>query len=109
MPEPVVRRVGETLTLNLTGITKREDNQWTAWCPEVDIAAQADSEREAIDALVAAVSEYVDHMVEGGRESEIVRPAPPEAYHEFLTPSAEDGEVKDEFVQVSGRPLVLTA
>jgi hypothetical protein len=108
MPEAVMRRVGNTLTLNLTGITKREGTQWTAWCPEVDIAEQGDDEQQAVDALIAAVGRYLNYMLEANRESEIVRPAPPEAYHEFLTRSA-DGEMKEQAVQVSGRQLVLTA
>lgn len=107
MPDAVMQQSGSTFTFHLTGMTKQEGDQWTAWCPELDLAAQADTAQEAMDALEAAINGYIQHMMKSGRVGEIVRPAPPEAYHEFLTAGGNNGS-SGEAVQVSGRALELS-
>ncbi len=101
-----MKQVGNTWTFHVTGMAKQEGDQWTSWCPELDIAAQGDTLQEAMDSLLSSVHTYVQHMVQSGRVAEIVRPAPPEAYHEFLTAGGADGTEKP--VQVSSRALELT-
>lgn len=107
MPDAVMQQVGNTWTFHLTGMAKQEGDQWTAWCPEIDVAAQGDTPQEAISALSEAAVSYIKHMISSGRMGEIIRPAPPEAYREFFTAGGENGG-SGEPVQVSGRVLELT-
>lgn len=107
MPDAVMHKDGDTLTFHLTVMAKHEGRQWSAWCPELDVAAQGDTMQDAMDALHKSMDIYIRHMRKSGREGEIVRPAPPEAYHEFLT-AAGDGNGSDESVQVSSRALELS-
>lgn len=107
MPDAVMQQSGDTLTFHLTAITKQEGVQWTAWCPELDIAAQADAEQEAMKALVDSIGVYIRHMMKSGRVADIVRPAPPEAYHQFLTAGDQNGGA-GAAVQVSGQALELS-
>ena len=107
VPDAVMQQSGETLTFHLTAITKQEGDQWTAWCPELDIAAQGDAEQEALKALVDAIDVYIHHMMKSGRVADIVRPAPPEAYHEFLTAGAQNGGA-GAAVRFSGQALELS-
>ncbi len=107
MPDAVMQQSGETLTFHLTAITKQEGDQWTAWCPELDIAAQGDAEKDAMKALVDAIGVYIQHMMKSGRVADIVRPAPPEAYHQFLTAGGQNGDA-GAAVQFSGQALELS-
>ena len=107
VPEAVMQKDGDTLTFHLTAIAKQEGGQWTTWCPELDIAAQGDSLQEAEQALSDAVNGYIKHMIKSGRIGDIVRPAAPEAYHEFLTAGSNNGDSHDA-VQISGRALELS-
>jgi predicted RNase H-like HicB family nuclease len=105
MLDAVMQRDGETLTFHLTVMAKQEGRQWSAWCPELEVAAQGDTMQDAVEALHDTVDVYIRHMMKGGREGEIVRPAPAEAYHEFLT-AARNGSHQS--VQVSSRALELS-
>jgi hypothetical protein len=107
VPDAVMQQSGKTLTFHLTAITKREGDQWTAWCPELDIAAQGDEEQEALKALVDSMNAYILHMMKTDRIADIVRPAPPEAYHQFLTAGGQNGGA-GAAVQFSGQALELS-
>jgi len=107
VPDAVMQQSGNTLTFHLTSMAKQEGDQWTAWCPELDIAAQGDNAQTAVDALVTAINGYIQHMMKSGRVADIVRPASPEAYHEFMTAGGNNGASGDA-VQVSGRALELS-
>jgi len=107
VPDAVMQQTGETLTFHLTGLAKQEGDQWTTWCPELDIAAQGDTLEEARQALHDAVGAYIQHMMKSGRVADIVRPAPPEAYHEFLTAGGQNGDA-GAAVQFSGQALELS-
>jgi hypothetical protein len=42
MLDAVMQRDDETLTFHLTVMAKQEGRQWSAWCPELEVAAQGD-------------------------------------------------------------------
>jgi predicted RNase H-like HicB family nuclease len=86
-------------------MAKQEGRQWSAWCPELEVAAQGDTMQDAVEALHDTIDVYIRQVMKSGREGEIVRPAPPEAYHEFLTAA---GNGSDRLVEVSSRALELT-
>jgi len=70
----------------LTALVRQDDDQWTALCLELDIAAHGNSPDEAFHALQDLVHQYVTHMRATGRRrfSEMLRPVPPDALAEFL-------------------------
>ncbi|MBI4786366.1 MAG: hypothetical protein HY782_04900 [Chloroflexi bacterium] len=70
--------------LILTGIIKREGNQYTALCLELDVSSFGGTLEKAITALRDAVETYVQYMLEEGREDATMRPVPISALREFL-------------------------
>ena len=70
--------------LTLTAIVKREDNQYSALCLELDMASCGSTPEKALAGLRDAIETYVQYMVEQGCEREILRPVPVEALREFL-------------------------
>jgi hypothetical protein len=42
MLDAVMQRDGEMLRFHLTVMAKQEGRQWSAWCPELEVAAQGD-------------------------------------------------------------------
>jgi len=70
--------------LKLTCLIKKEGDQYSALCLELDVASCGKTKEEAFEGLKAAVETYVGYLVEEGREHEISRPVPPEAIREFL-------------------------
>lgn len=78
--------------LELTAILRREDDQWTALCLELDIAAYGDTDEDAFASLRELVDQYVKHMRARGKTSdEIYRPVPTNALAEFLGAKEEEG------------------
>lgn len=41
--------------LHLTAIIRKEDNMYTSWCPEIDIASQGNTKEKAIANLKEAI------------------------------------------------------
>ncbi len=80
-----------TSPLMLTGIVKREGDQYAALCLELDVASCGQTLEEAVAALQDAVETYLEYMRDTGREEGILRPVPIEALREFLT-EAYEGE-----------------
>lgn len=70
--------------LNLTGIVKREGNQYTALCLELDVSSFGSTPEKAISALRDAIEIYIQYMLEQDREDAILRPVPVQALREFL-------------------------
>src|SRR5437899_6416467 len=66
VPDAVMQREGDTWTFHLTVIAKQEGDQWTAWCPELDIAAQGDTLQQAAEELRQSITAYITHMVKNG-------------------------------------------
>jgi predicted RNase H-like HicB family nuclease len=74
---------------DLTCIAKKEGNQYSALCLELDVASCGKTSRQAIESLKDAIETYIQYMIEENREGEIFRPVSIEALHEFLTEGAE--------------------
>lgn len=86
--------------LKLTCLIKREGDQYSSLCLELDVATCGKTREEAFEGLKAAVETYVNYLVGGGREEEIHRPVPQEAIREFLL-----GEVEEKLITVYAAPL----
>ncbi len=71
--------------LNLTAIVKKEGDQYSALCLELDVAGSGSTPDRAIANLQGVIETYVQYMLEEGREQEIPRPVPIDALREFLT------------------------
>jgi predicted RNase H-like HicB family nuclease len=79
---------------------KKEGDQYSSLCLELDVASCGKTREEAIEGLKAAIETYIRYLVEEGRMDEIFRPVPPEAIREFLL-----GEEKKKLVTVYATPL----
>lgn len=71
-------------SLTLTGIVKKEGNQYAALCLELDVASCGSTPSKALEGLRDAIETYVQYMLEKGREKDILRPVPVNALREFL-------------------------
>jgi predicted RNase H-like HicB family nuclease len=70
--------------LRLTGLIKKDEDQYSSLCLELDVASCGRTKEEAITGLNAAIETYVNYLIEEGREDEIYRPVPQDAIREFL-------------------------
>jgi predicted RNase H-like HicB family nuclease len=82
------------MKFDLTCIVKKEGNQYSALCLELDVASCGKTRRQAIESLKNAVETYIQYMFEENREKEIFRTVSIEALHEFLT---EGSELKESY------------
>lgn len=90
--------------LKLTCLIRKEGDQYSSLCLELDIASCGRTREEAFAGLKAAVETYVQYLVQHGREEEIYRSVPQEAIREFLL-----GEVEErKFTTVYAVPLELS-
>lgn len=78
--------------LNLTGIVKREANQYTALCLELDVSSFGSTPEKAVEALRGTVETFVQYMLEQSREDALFRPVPVPALREFLMGSPTAGK-----------------
>jgi len=87
--------------LRLTCLIKKEGDQYSSLCLELDVASCGKTREEAFEGLKAAVETYINYLIEEGREVEIHRPVPQEAIREFLL-----GEVEErKLITVYAAPL----
>jgi predicted RNase H-like HicB family nuclease len=70
--------------LKLTCLVKKEVDQYSSLCLELDVASCGKTKEESSEGLKAAIETYISYLVEEGRENEIYRPVPQEAIREFL-------------------------
>lgn len=70
--------------LKLTCLIKKEEDQYSSLCLELDVASCGKTKEAAFEGLKAAVETYVRYLVGEGRRDEILRPVPQEAVREFL-------------------------
>ena len=75
--------------LKLTCMVKKEGNQYSSLCLELDVASCGKTKEEAIDGLKGAVETYVNYLVDEGRENQMYRPVPQDAIREFILSGAE--------------------
>ncbi|MCL6642756.1 MAG: hypothetical protein K6T71_05485 [Candidatus Bipolaricaulota bacterium] len=76
--------------LKLTCLVKKEGEQYSSLCLELDVASCGKTREEAFEGLKAAVETYVSYLVQEGREDEIYRAVPQEAVREFLLGEVEE-------------------
>jgi len=74
--------------LQLVFLTKRVGGEYTALCPDLDIASCGSSENEAVESLKGLIRLYIEDCFESGLDHIPLRPTPREALEEFLTPPA---------------------
>lgn len=63
------RRGERTMTgyaVKLSLQIRREDRDWVAWCPAIDVATQARSEKRALDGLIEAVELWFESCISRG-------------------------------------------
>lgn len=65
--------------LNLVCLTKRSGNEYTALCPDLDIASCGASENEAIESLKGLIQLYIEDCLESGLDHVPLRHTPREA------------------------------
>ena len=76
--------------LRLTCLIKKDEDQYSSLCLELDVASCGRTREEAFEGLEATVETYVNYLVEEGREEQIYRPVPPDAIREFLLGEVEE-------------------
>ena len=76
------------MKFDLTCIVKKEGDQYSSLCLELDVASCGKTRKQAIESLKDAMETYIQYMIEENREEEIFRPISIEELHEFLTEGA---------------------
>ena len=71
---------------SFTCLVKKEGNQYTSLCIELDIASCGHTKKEAIEGLKNAIEAYLEYMVSEGGENEIYQPVPMKELKDFLFP-----------------------
>jgi predicted RNase H-like HicB family nuclease len=67
-----------------TCLVKKEGNQYSSLCIELDIASCGSTKRKAIEGLKNAIETYLEYMYSEGRKNEIYRPVPMNELKNFL-------------------------
>ncbi|MFQ5808364.1 MAG: hypothetical protein ACE5JM_01995 [Armatimonadota bacterium] len=67
-----------------------DDDQYSALCYEFSTAASGPDPSSALQEAIIATVEYLEHLIQEGREHEAPRQAPTELVLEFLDLRAED-------------------
>lgn len=67
------------LKLNLVCLTKRSGDEYTALCPDLDIASCGSSETEAVESLKGLIRLYIEDCFESGLDHVPLRHTPREA------------------------------
>ena len=80
--------------MQLTCFVKREGNQFTSLCVELDVASCGSTKEEAIAGLKRAIETYIEYMISENRKDKIYRPVPMKDLKEFLFPEHSDKEQK---------------
>lgn len=72
--------------MEVTCFVKKEGNQYTSLCVELDVASCGRTKADALDGLKRAIETYIDYMVSEGRQEDIYRPVPMNELKTFLFP-----------------------
>jgi len=78
--------------MELTCLIKKEGNQYSSLCVELDVASCGKSKKEAMEALKRAIDAYLEYRVENMQKNEIYRPVPMNELKKFLFPESETKE-----------------
>lgn len=70
--------------LAFTGVIVEQGKEYTSLCLELDVASQGDTRQDAKDALVEAVTLYLESAIESNLP--YIRPVPPEDDPRRVTP-----------------------
>ena len=79
-----MKRARKKTLLKLTCLIKKDGDQYSSLCLELDVASCGKTREEALAGLKAAIETYIQYLVEETRVDEIPRPVPQEAMREFL-------------------------
>ena len=90
-PAPVIHLVEEKLTV----LVAPDDDQYTAYCPDLDLAVAADSPEGALDDLLQVMQDYAkDHLDELARFSHSPNRAHHLPYVKAISRSRSAGELR---------------
>ena len=78
--------------MELTCLIKKEGNQYSSLCVELDVASCGKSKKEAMEGLKRAIDAYLEYRVEKMQKNEIYRPVPMNELKKFLFPESETKE-----------------
>ncbi len=78
--------------MEVTCFVKREGNQYSSLCVELDVASCGRTKTDALDGLKRAIETYIEFMVSEGRQKDIYRPVPMNELKSFLFPEDETEE-----------------
>jgi len=78
--------------MEVTCFIKKEGNQYTSLCVDLDVASCGRTRKDALDGLKRAIETYIEYMVSEGREKEMYRPVPMNELKTFLFPEDEAEE-----------------
>lgn len=56
------------LNVELSVLTRRQGNQYSSWCPELDVASCGETVEEACENLNDAIDAYLSALAEEGNE-----------------------------------------
>ncbi|MBI3812972.1 MAG: hypothetical protein HY279_00695 [Nitrospinae bacterium] len=73
-------------------LVKKEGNQYTSLCVELDIASCGKTKEEAVEGLKNGIETYLEYMISEGRKDEIYRPVPMKELKDFLFSEPADEE-----------------
>jgi predicted RNase H-like HicB family nuclease len=59
--------------INLEFVIRKEDHQYSSWCPDLDIASCGDTPEEAIENLKDAIALYLATIDEKGEREDIFK------------------------------------
>lgn len=73
------------LQIDLRAILSREDEVWLAHCLEMDIVAEGNTPREAVQDLIDLCTFQIETAIEHHDLASVFRPAPPEVWIQFFS------------------------
>ena len=59
--------------INLEFVIRKEEHQYSSWCPDLDIASCGDTPEEAVENLKDAIALYLDTLEEEGERKEVFK------------------------------------
>ena len=77
---------------SFTCLVKKDGNQYTSLCIELDVASCGRTQKAAIQGIKQAIETYIDYMKSEQRQHEMYRPVPMDALKAFLFPEDDQHE-----------------
>ena len=73
------------IRLELRGVVYRDNAEWIAHCLELDITAEGNTSREALNNAIELCSFQIQTAIEDGNIESVFRAAPPEYWRMFFS------------------------